>query len=110
MWERQQLTAVQRMRDGGGLPGLAKADQVSGKSGAAILEAMKSGEIPYPPMNDTMNMVLLEIGEGHAVFQGIPLLWASPEIPDTELRCKDDLGGVGWVPEGCSPGSSRSRR
>ena len=36
--------------------------------------------------------------------------WASPEIPDTEIRCKDGLGGVGWVLEGCSLGSSSSRR
>lgn len=33
---------------------------------------MKSGQLPYPPMNDTMNMVLLEVGEGRVVFQGIP--------------------------------------
>lgn len=32
-----------------------------------------SGALPYPPMNDTMNMVLLEVGKGVAVFQGIPL-------------------------------------
>jgi hypothetical protein len=23
-----------------------------------------------------------------------------PEIPDTEIRCKDGLGGMGWVLEG----------
>lgn len=33
-----------------------------------------SGELPYPPMNDTMNMTLLEVDDGRAVFQGIPLL------------------------------------
>lgn len=35
---------------------------------------MMSGELPYPPMNDTMNMTLLELGNGRAVFQSIPLL------------------------------------
>ena len=35
---------------------------------------MMSGELPYPPMNETMNMALLEVGDGRAVFQGIPLL------------------------------------
>jgi len=37
-------------------------------------------------------------------------VWASPEIPDTEIRCKDGLGGVGWVLEGCSLESSSSRQ
>lgn len=36
--------------------------------------------------------------------------WASPEIPDTEIRCKDGVGGVGWVLEGCSLESSSSRQ
>ena len=62
------------MRESGGSPGLASAEQLAGKSGRAILEAMMSGELPYPPMNETMNMTLLEVGDGRAVFQGIPLL------------------------------------
>lgn len=73
-WTDQQAAAVQRMREGGGLPGLARAEQIAGKSGREILEAMMSGELPYPPMNETMNLTLLEVGEGRAVFQGIPLL------------------------------------
>jgi hypothetical protein len=35
---------------------------------------------------------------------------ASAEIPDTEIRCKDDLGGVGWGLEGCSFGTSSSKQ
>ncbi len=74
IWESQQANAMQRMRDGGGFPGLARMEQLASKSGREILEAMMSGELPYPPMNETMNMTLLEVGNGHAVFQGIPLL------------------------------------
>lgn len=74
IWANQQSDAIQRMRDGGGSPGLARAEQIAGKSGREILEAMMSGELPYPPMNETMNMALLEVGDGRAVFQGIPLL------------------------------------
>lgn len=73
VWANQQLDANQRMRDGGGTPGLARAEQIAGKSGREILDAMMSGELPYPPMNETMNMALLEVGDGRAVFQGIPL-------------------------------------
>lgn len=73
VWISQQSDAMQRMRDGGGKPGLARPEQLAGKSGRAILEGMMSGELPYPPMNETMNMALLEVGSGRAVFQGIPL-------------------------------------
>lgn len=73
-WASQQSDGIQRMRDGGGSPGLARAEQIAGKSGREILEAMMSGKLPYPPMNETMNMALLEVGDGRAVFQGIPLL------------------------------------
>ncbi|PLK50576.1 PaaI family thioesterase [Uliginosibacterium sp. TH139] len=73
-WASQQSDAIQRALDGGGSPGLARMEQLAGKSGRAILEAMLAGELPYPPMNDTLNMTLLEVGDGQAVFQGIPLL------------------------------------
>lgn len=73
-WATQQAAANQRMRDGGGLPGLARTEQITSRSGLEILEAMMSGALPYPPMSETMNMALLEVGNGRAVFQGIPLL------------------------------------
>lgn len=72
-WRAEQEAALQRMLAGGGKPGLASPTQLTGKSGREILVAMMAGELPYPPMNETMNMTLLEAGEGRAVFQGIPL-------------------------------------
>lgn len=71
-WTAEQEASRQRSIAGGGKPGLARAEQLAGKSGREILEAMMSGELPYPPMNETMNMTLLEVGNGRAVFQGIP--------------------------------------
>ncbi|MBA5689879.1 PaaI family thioesterase [Rugamonas apoptosis] len=73
-WVSEQSNAMQRLREGGGAPGLAHMEQIVGKSGREILEAMMSGALPYPPMSETMNMTLLEVGEGRAVFQGMPLL------------------------------------
>lgn len=73
-WVSQQSNVQQRMREKGGAPGFARIEQIFGKSGREILEAMMSGELPYPPMNDTMNMVLLEVDNGRSVFQGIPLV------------------------------------
>lgn len=73
-WISQQSAARQRIREGGGAPGLARMEQIANKGGREILDAMMSGELPYPPMNETMNMTLLEVDDGRAVFQGIPLL------------------------------------
>jgi uncharacterized protein (TIGR00369 family) len=73
-WTSQQTASRQRSMAGGGKPGLARMEQLAGKSGREILEAMMSGELPYPPMNETMNMTLLEVGAGCALCQGIPLL------------------------------------
>ncbi len=72
-WAAQQEASQRRSIAGGGKPGVARMEQLAGKSGREILHAMMSGELPYPPMNETMNMTLLEVEHGRAVFQGIPL-------------------------------------
>lgn len=89
VWTSQQSDAMQRMREGGGKPGLARMEQLAGKSGREILEAMMSGELPYPPMNETMNMTLLAVENGRAVFQGIPL---PQQIATAEARVEDETG------------------
>jgi uncharacterized protein (TIGR00369 family) len=71
-WAAQQHAARATMNAGGGGPGISPLGQFDGKTGRQILLAMKSGQLPDPPMNDTMNIVLLEVGEGRVVFQGIP--------------------------------------
>lgn len=73
-WAAEQEFALQRIILAAGKSGLAEKELLSGKNGLEILEAMMAGKIPYPPMNDTMNMVLLEADVGRATFQGIPLL------------------------------------
>jgi hypothetical protein len=52
-WTAQQEAARQRSIAGGGKPGIARMEQLTGKTGCEILEAMMSGELPYPPMNET---------------------------------------------------------
>jgi uncharacterized protein (TIGR00369 family) len=39
-------------------------------SGLAYLEAMVAGQIPQPPIGATLGFRLVEVGEGHAVFEG----------------------------------------
>jgi uncharacterized protein (TIGR00369 family) len=53
--------------------GVPRPDQVAGKTGMQIFEAMFSGELPYPPIGETLDFLPVEISPGHAVFQGRPL-------------------------------------
>lgn len=53
-------------------PGVATLAQVAGRSGLAVMEAILSGELPYPPIAETLDFSLVEVGSGRAVFQGRP--------------------------------------
>lgn len=55
-----------------GRAGVATAAQISGQSGLALMQAMLSGDLPYPHIADTMDFCLIEIAPGTAVFQGTP--------------------------------------
>jgi uncharacterized protein (TIGR00369 family) len=71
-WASQQTLTRQRAWDGGGKPGVATMEQLAGKTGRQILEAMMSGELPHPLINETLGFDLIEVGDGLAVFQGVP--------------------------------------
>ncbi|WP_418320030.1 PaaI family thioesterase [Piscinibacter sakaiensis] len=55
-------------------PGLARPEQVAGKTGLQVMTAMLEGAIPYPAMAETLDFQLIEVGPGRAVFQGRPML------------------------------------
>ena len=86
-WATQQNAIVEKLAVVGDKAGLAIAEQHAGKTGLQVLEGMMSGQLPFPHMNETMNMVLIEAKEGRAVFQGIP-----------QVRHYNPLGSVhgGW--------------
>lgn len=73
-WEVLQTQARQRMLDQGGKPGVASMEQLAGKTGLQILEGMMSGELPHPHINESLGFDLMEVGDGRAVFQGVPQL------------------------------------
>jgi uncharacterized protein (TIGR00369 family) len=58
--------------DSGPGPGVARPDQVAGKTGLQVLHAMLAGELPYPLISQTLDYALIEVSEGKAVFQGTP--------------------------------------
>jgi len=73
-WAAEQQAVRERMLAGGGQVGLARRDQVAGKSGLEVMQAMLDGALPYPPISQTMDFSLMEVSLGQAVFQGVPQL------------------------------------
>ena len=48
-------------------------DELSGRDGIDLLRAIISGELPQPPIANTLNYWLAEVEPGKAVFEGEPL-------------------------------------
>jgi uncharacterized protein (TIGR00369 family) len=53
--------------------GVARPDQVAGRTALQMFEAMLAGEVPAAPISRTLNFLLVETAFGRAVFQGRPL-------------------------------------
>ena len=73
-WDEQMQTTRRRMLAGGGAPGISRPEQVAGKTGLQIMQAMLMGELPYPHIADTLDFGLVAVEEGSATFQGTPQL------------------------------------
>ena len=69
-WADQEAKCRLRMRHGG----VARPEQVRGLTGMQIFAAMFAGELPYPPICDTLDFLLVGASAGEAVFQGRPQL------------------------------------
>jgi uncharacterized protein (TIGR00369 family) len=67
--------------------GYARLEDVSERSGLEFFEAIFAGELPRPPIGDTLDFLPIRIERGVAVFQGRP-----------QLRHYNPLGSVhgGW--------------
>jgi len=73
-WMEQSAAVRARMMDGGGKPGLARPEDVAGKTGMEVMQAMLAGELPYPHIAETLDFALIEVEPGKAIFQGTPQL------------------------------------
>jgi uncharacterized protein (TIGR00369 family) len=67
-WEADEA----RVRARQSAPGAEPRGAVFGRSGMEMFEAIFSGELPSPPINDTVNILAIHIEPGVAVFQGRP--------------------------------------
>ena len=71
-WIAQERQINERIEGGPG-PGLARPEQIAGKTGLEVMQAMLNGEIPYAAIAKTLDFTILTVGPGLAVFQGTPL-------------------------------------
>ncbi len=70
-WLAEEREIAARMATGPGA-GVARPDQIAGKSGLEFMQAWLAGELPSPVIGKTMDFTLIEASEGRAVFQGRP--------------------------------------
>lgn len=71
-WIAEEEAIAERMEAGPG-PGVPRPEQIAGRTGLQMMEAMLAGEIPYAAIAKTLDFALISIGPGVAVFQGTPL-------------------------------------
>ncbi len=71
-WEREEAAVRERIAAAGGRAGVSRPEQIAGKTGLEIMQALLRGELPSPPISETLGFCLIEVGDGHAVFQGAP--------------------------------------
>ena len=83
-WEAQEAERRKTMTTAG----VPRPDQVAGLTGMQVFEKMFSGELPYPPIGETLDFLPIEVEPGRAVFQGRPM-----------FRHYNPLGTVhgGWI-------------
>lgn len=67
-WKADEAAVRARLRE----PGAAPRDQVAGRSGMEIFQAIFAGELPPAPIGDTLDFVPIHMAPGEAVFQGRP--------------------------------------
>jgi uncharacterized protein (TIGR00369 family) len=83
-WQAREAELAARA----GPVGVARPDQVAGKTGLQMFQAMLAGELPRAPIATTLQFWLVEASPGHAEFQGKPA-----------FEHYNPLGGVhgGWT-------------
>jgi uncharacterized protein (TIGR00369 family) len=73
-WDEERSAVTARLQAAGARVGLADPAQLAGKSGLEIMQAMLRGELPFPPIAETLDFSLISVEAGQTVFQGTPQL------------------------------------
>jgi uncharacterized protein (TIGR00369 family) len=53
-------------------PAVLPPEELRRYAGLDLFRKMIAGELPYPPICDTLGFILIEVDKGRAVFQGTP--------------------------------------
>jgi uncharacterized protein (TIGR00369 family) len=69
-WQAQDAAIRARL----GAPGLITRQKTAAMSGLQVFEAIFAGDLPAPPIGETMDFIPIYMAEGVAVFQGQPML------------------------------------
>lgn len=69
-WTREEQAVRARLRPAGAPP---PARPIAELSGMEVLDAIFAGELPPPPMGETLDFVPIAMSPGQALFQGRPL-------------------------------------
>ena len=69
-WQAEEARVRGRLRPEAGV---ARPEQLAGKTGLEQMQAMLDGELPPPPIALTLDFTLISVAKGQAVFQGRPL-------------------------------------
>jgi len=67
-WDAEERAVRARLR----APGTAPREQIAGRTGMEMFEAIFAGELPPAPIGDTLDFVPIQMEPGAAVFQGRP--------------------------------------
>ncbi|MGV0959371.1 MAG: PaaI family thioesterase [Limnohabitans sp.] len=70
-WKEKELAVRQRLSASGTAP----REKVFGMSGMEVFEAIFAGDLPAPPIGETMDFIPIHMAPGIAIFQGRPQLW-----------------------------------
>lgn len=68
LWKADEAKVRTRLQE----PNTAPQEQLAGLSGMEVFEAIFAGELPPPPIGDTLDFVPIRMAPGEAVFQGRP--------------------------------------
>ncbi|HWX00230.1 PaaI family thioesterase [Collimonas sp.] len=67
-WQAQDAAVRAKLAD----PGVASLEQLKQYSGVEFLQRILAGELPIPPIAQTLDFNLLEAEPGRVIFQGTP--------------------------------------
>lgn len=69
-WQAQDAAVRSRLS----APGLITRQKTAAMSGLQVFEAIFAGDLPAPPIGETMDFIPVHMEQGIAVFQGQPML------------------------------------